>query len=106
MPERLQIKLKERIHPSKDHLNEEAYWIFGNITESLEASKDTNQTQKIKDIQEKIQKTLNLFRCDLLDIPEIIKYRQALLSPEIEPADVWRIFNLDIEYGKFEVQKK
>jgi len=23
------------------------------------------------------------------------------LIPELEPTDIWRIFNLDIEYGKF-----
>jgi hypothetical protein len=28
------------------------------------------------------------------------------LIPELEPKDVWRIFNLDVEYGKFQIQKK
>lgn len=26
--------------------------------------------------------------------------------PDLQPSDVWRIFNLDIEYGKFISQKK
>ena len=108
IPERLQIKLKDRFHPSEEHLREEAYWIFGNITESLEDSKESNQSQKqkIKDIQEKIMKTLSFFKNDQLDVPEITKYHKSKLLPEITPSEVWRIFNLDIEYGNFEVQKK
>jgi transcription elongation factor SPT6 len=49
----------------------------------------------------KIGKVLKLFRCENCDVPYITRYRQNELIPELEPDDVWRIFNLDIEYGKF-----
>ena len=47
-----------------------------------------------------------MFRSENCDIPYITRYRHSELIPELQPHDVWRIFNLDIEYGKFQVQKK
>ena len=48
-----------------------------------------------------------MFRNDQMDIPFITKYNIKDLIPELNTDDyIWRIFNLDIEYGKFEVQKK
>lgn len=41
-----------------------------------------------------------------MDIPFITKYNDKDLIPELNTEYIWRIFNLDIEYGKFEVQKK
>jgi transcriptional accessory protein Tex/SPT6 len=57
-------------------------------------------------IKAKIALVLKLFRVEKCDIPYITRYRQNELIPELEPHDVWTIFNLDIEYGKFQVQKK
>lgn len=39
------------------------------------------------------------------DVPYITRYKMHDLSPELEPRDVWFIFNIDIEYGKFQIQK-
>ena len=36
----------------------------------------------------------------------IIKYRKYLYHPELSESDVWLIFNLDIEYGKFIANKQ
>lgn len=42
----------------------------------------------------------------MCDIPYITKVRQYELLPELGPQHTWRIFELDIEYGKFLIQKK
>jgi hypothetical protein len=42
----------------------------------------------------------------MFDIPYIIRYRLYELSPELESKDIWKIFNLDIEFGKFQILKK
>ena len=49
---------------------------------------------------------IKFFRCDNLDIPFITRYRQNELTPELTAQHVWKIFSLDIEYGKFKIQKK
>lgn len=46
-----------------------------------------------------------MIRIDQFDVPFITKYKVADF-PEFSPEHIWKIFNLDIEYGKFEVQKK
>jgi len=42
----------------------------------------------------------------MCDIPYITKVRQSELLPELSQEDTWRIFELDLEYGKFTLQKK
>ena len=106
VPEKLQIKIGDRLNPSSEEIEKEAEWIFNIIIESLTIAGDQQFTQKISEIKTKIAKVLNLFRCDNCDIPYITRYRMNELIPELEPKDVWRIFNLDVEYGKFQIQKK
>jgi len=36
-----------------------------------------------------------------MDIPMIAKYRKYEYIGGLEESDVWAIFNLDLEYGKF-----
>ena len=57
-------------------------------------------------IKLKIQKLIKLFRCENMDIPFITRYRMQTLSPELTTENVWKIFSLDIEYGKLQAQKK
>lgn len=106
IPERLQIKLKNRLHPTDEEIQAESEWIFNIIVESLESSKDISFAQTIHEVKKKISKVLKFFRCDGLDIPFISRYRQNELIPELKPSDVWKIFSLDIEYGKFMTLKK
>lgn len=101
IPERLQIKLSGRLNPSDAELEKETDWVFNNIIDTLAASGGQMIYQKIQDIKAKILKTLKFFRCENLDIPFITKYKMNELIPELETTDIWRIFNLDIEYGKF-----
>lgn len=43
-----------------------------------------------------------MFRCDQhFDIPMIARYRQYEFKPELDENEIWDIFNLDIEFGKF-----
>jgi hypothetical protein len=45
-----------------------------------------------------------MFRIDHYDIPMITKYRKYEYQKDLDEKDVWTIFNLDIEYGKFQHQ--
>lgn len=105
IPERLQIKLSDRFNPDKKEIDDEATWIFDNHIDSLSASRDMILVQKIQDIKMKIGKVLEYIRCMNYDVPYITRYKMHDLSPELEPKDVWFIFNIDIEYGKFQIQK-
>lgn len=44
-----------------------------------------------------------MFRNDQFDVPFITKYKEKDLIPELNNEYIWRIFNLDLEFGKFEV---
>jgi len=72
----------------------------------LAASKAQMNHQDIQNIKNKINKTLKFFRCESSDIPFITRYKMNELIPELEYDDIWRIFNMDMEYGKFQIQKK
>jgi len=39
-----------------------------------------------------------------LDVPLIAKYRKYNYANELDEQDVWLVFNLDIDYGKFKHQ--
>jgi len=101
IPERLQIKLNGRFKATDEELERESEWIFNFIIESLDSSKDASFALKMAEIKKKIKKVLTLFRNEYCDISFITRYRQNELIPELEPKHVWRIFELDIEYGKF-----
>ena len=65
----------------------------------------TPNQQGIQSMKEKIALILKMIRCEKHDVPFIEKYRFDELVPELEKENVWKIFSLDIEYGKFMVQK-
>lgn len=44
---------------------------------------------------------IKLIRDDNYDIPMITRYRKYTYATELTEKDVWSIFNLDIEFGKF-----
>lgn len=58
-----------------------------------------------KDTREKVLKVLKMIYIELFDIPMICKYRKYEFAPELDEDAVWHIFNLDIEYGKFQRNK-
>lgn len=49
---------------------------------------------------------MRLIRIIKGDIPWICRYARADFAPELETKDVWKIFNLDLEYGKIQNQKQ
>jgi transcriptional accessory protein Tex/SPT6 len=56
-------------------------------------------------IKQKIRRVLKLIRTEKQDIPFITKYMMEDLSPHLAENDIWQIFNLDLEYGKFSQAK-
>ena len=86
-----------------DDFNE---WVFDIMMDSLIQNNHQSFSSKIQEKKKKICKVLKFFRCESHDIPYITKYRFNEVDPDLTEADIWRIFNLDIEYGKFLVQKK
>lgn len=61
VPERLQTKLKNRLAPTPEQLNEEKEWIFNNSCDSIDQGGYLSK-EKIEDIKEKIYKVLHMFR--------------------------------------------
>lgn len=51
-------------------------------------------------------KVLTKILCQYGDIPWICRYAREFYMPELEQKDVWRIYQLDIEYGKLQSQKQ
>jgi hypothetical protein len=51
--------------------------------------------------KKKISLVLRMMRVEYLDIPMIAKYRKYQYMKEINEEDIWIIYNLDLEYGKF-----
>jgi hypothetical protein len=98
IPERLQLKLKEM----EDDLAKEAHWIFDIIIVELKYQ----QPDKFEDIRTKIYRVLKMFKKEKMDVPYINRYCRHSFIPELEAKDVWRIFNLDIDYGKLLEQKQ
>lgn len=101
IPEKLQLKLTQTPTTDED-LMKEAQWIFDLI---IGETKYYQNIEKFGEIKTKIFKVLKMFKKDKIDIPFINRYGRAELIPELEQKDVWRIFNLDIEYGKLQEQK-
>jgi hypothetical protein len=113
IPERLQLKLKEyllhfndnynrRLTASPDELAEEARWIFDRFTNERGRT-DFHQNRDV--ITKKIMKLLSLFRHEHLDIPMITMYRKYEFTKDLTEEDVWVVFTLDQEYGKFTYEK-
>ncbi len=48
---------------------------------------------------------LSLFRQEHLDIPMITMYRKYEFTKDLTEEDVWTVFTLDQEYGKFTYEK-
>lgn len=93
------------MNASDEVLKREAEWIYSIIWEQND-QRDNGGIQKTQDNYDKIIKVLKMIRNDQFDVPFITKYKLADLLPELGPDHIWKIFNLDIEYGKFEIQKK
>jgi len=83
-------------------LQQEADWVFERL---LEDPKKRDLIINGAMAKKKIFKVLRMFRTEFYDIPMITKYRKFEYTKDLEEEDVWIIFNLDLEYGKFNQQK-
>mmetsp|Transcript_22818 Transcript_22818/g.22049 ORF Transcript_22818/g.22049 Transcript_22818/m.22049 type:complete len:137 (+) Transcript_22818:710-1120(+) len=98
LPERLQIKLKERLSiEQEEELEREASWVF----ERMVMEKRNEFQVNAEPTKKKIFNVLKMIHKEFFDIPMIVKYRKHEYGLELEGEDVWTIFNLDLEYGKF-----
>lgn len=96
VPERLSERLEGRMTPTDSELEQEALWILNII------SRDSKFEQaEMKALNEKIFKVIEAFRKHHLDIPFIIFYRGFFFEPELSRDDVWKIYELDLEWESF-----
>jgi len=76
----------------------EVEWIYSKLATNKVRNELVYKEQQVKF---KIDKVLRDFRCEYKDIPFIVKYRKLIYKSELNEEDIWSIFNLDIEYGRF-----
>lgn len=97
IPERLQVKLENRLTPNVNSLEflEEPDWILERLTSLPDKDNKYGKMVHAKDMREKVIKVLKMIRVDLLDIPMICKYRKYEYALELDEDAVWLIYNLD-----------
>jgi hypothetical protein len=97
IPERLQVKLENRLTPDVNSLEflEEPDWILERLTSLPDKDNKYGKMVHAKDMREKVIKVLKMIRVDLLDIPMICKYRKYEYALELDEDAVWLIYNLD-----------
>ncbi|CDW91618.1 transcription elongation factor spt6 [Stylonychia lemnae] len=105
IPEMLQIKIADRLQENfpnieKDIANE-VDWILHRIVDD---TKRDNLLHYEDQVKTKIAQIIKYFRCDYMDIPYISKYRKFEFAKYLNEQDIWTIYNLDLEYGKFQQQ--
>lgn len=95
IPERLYIRLKDRLNPKESELEMEARWIYN-------AKKHWKKNQVGEDrMIESITNVLTHFRKNYFDIPFISTYRCYLFQQELEPSDFYEIYEMDLEWDNF-----
>jgi hypothetical protein len=121
VPERLQVKLENRMKPTDEELTLEAEWVLDRLSfHSVYTKEDKvagiddpfekrNEPAKFKygkllqqkDAKTKIFRVLHLLRSELRDVPMIAKHRKMQYADELDEESIWIIYNLDQEYGRF-----
>lgn len=95
IPERIYIRLKDRLNPTEAELEAEAKWIYkykkywkgGNVGEER--------------MVKSILNVLTHFRKNHFDIPFIATYRYYLFQHELQRSDFYDIYELDLEWDNF-----
>ena len=82
----------------EEDINRETEFIFNRL---VELTNREELLQREDFVMKKIKTVLNMIRKDYLDIPMIAKYRKYEYQYELNEEDIWQIFNLELEYGKF-----
>jgi transcriptional accessory protein Tex/SPT6 len=86
-------------------LQEEAEWVLERLTSIPDSDNKYGKMIHAPDTRSKVLKVIKMFRCEMLDIPMIVKYRRYEYAVELDEDAIWHIFNLDQEYGKFQRSK-
>lgn len=93
IPERLQISLKNREHPSEHELSQETEWLLQKLLHK-------KSFENISEVKEKIGQFLIFYRVEKFEIPFIFRYRMHLLHPELESdQELWDLYSWDKEWG-------
>jgi hypothetical protein len=91
--------LEENFQGSIDEdIAHETEWIYHRL---IDDTRRENLLHYEDQVKTKISKVIKYFRKDYMDIPMIAKYRKYEYMRDLIEQDVWAIFNLDLEYGKF-----
>lgn len=79
-------------------IKKEVQWVWERLTyQKLNDTLIMNEHQA----KLKIEAVIRNFRCNYMDIPYIAKYRKFEYLKELNEENIWQIFNLDLEYGRF-----
>lgn len=102
-----QIKNKESIklfEVSGNEILNEVDFIFDKLKSSRYTSSD-KQTNQNK-IKEKIKLVLSNMKVDFFEVPFIALYRKMNYEPELSQGDIWKIYELDVEWRKLKLVKE
>lgn len=95
IPERLFVRLKDRLDPTDSELEEEAKWIYS--TKKHWKGYHSGEEKII----ESINNVLKHFRKNKFDIPFIATYRSYLFQQELQPSDFYEIYEMDLEWDNY-----
>jgi len=99
IPERLQLRYKDRPNATQQELQAESLWIF----DKMKKIKNNPLTEAHK---AKIYTALNNLRVNYLEVMFQAFYRKNELLNEINAMDLWMIYELDEEWGGFFAEKE
>jgi len=100
IPERLYIRLKGRLEPTDEELEEEAKWIYKT------KKRWKNYHAPEEKVVASIKGVLKHFRKDKFDIPFLATYRCYLFQQELQVNDFYEIYEMDMEWCNFLKTKK
>jgi hypothetical protein len=100
IPERLYTRLRDRLDPTEDELEDEAKWIFA--AKKHWKGYHSGEEKTI----ESIKGVLRHVRKNHFDIPFIATYRCYLFQQELQTSDFYEIYEMDLEWNNFSKTKK
>jgi transcription elongation factor SPT6 len=101
IPERIQRQFtEEQLYRLVGEIDLEAEWIMERMKTSSANMENVNAIKK------KIIMALDYYKKDNLEAPYIVYYRSMNLEPELNVAEIWKIFELDKEWNKLSDYKE
>ncbi|ESO97932.1 hypothetical protein LOTGIDRAFT_103494 [Lottia gigantea] len=117
MPERFQLRQVPVLSAEEPELEEEAEWIYKQAfctkpvsTQTLleqDKGNDFNfDRRKGPEVTNKIKKAIDFMRNQRLEVPFIAFYRREYVEPELNFADLWKVWNWDEKWTQLSQRKK